>query len=112
MENSLLRPVDRTTEPTEPQGPPDETGIFSKPNNYKKVSKSKISLGSIAVPIDILELIYKLKNTGETNGDIVKRVILDWLNIKEDKKNLEHILRWKDKNYLVEKITRKRLIQP
>lgn len=57
----------------------------------------KIALTSIAVPIDVLELICKLKHQDETNGNVVKRIILDWLDLKEDKKNLESILSWKNK---------------
>ena len=29
--------------------------------------------------------------------ETLKRIILDWLNLREDEKNLEHILHWKDK---------------
>jgi hypothetical protein len=57
----------------------------------------KVSLGSIAVPVDVLELICKSKKMGETNGIVVKRIVLDWLDLKEEKKDLEELVKWKEK---------------
>lgn len=58
---------------------------------------NKVPLTSIAISIDTLEMMSKLKIRRETNDELVKRIVSNWLDLRDDKVNLEHLISWKDR---------------
>ena len=64
-------------------------GRHRKPN--------KVPLTSIAISVDTLEKISKLKIRRETYEDLIKRIVSNWQDLRDDKMNLEHFISWKDK---------------
>jgi hypothetical protein len=52
---------------------------------------------SIAISEDTSEIISKLKLRRETYDDLIKRIVSNWLDLRDDKLNLDHLLSWKDR---------------
>ena len=51
----------------------------------------------IAISEDTSEIISKLKLRRETYDDLIKRIVSNWLDLRDDKLNLDHLLSWKDR---------------
>ena len=57
----------------------------------------KVPMTSIAISEDTSEIISKLKLRRETYDDLIKRIVSNWLDLRDDKLNLDHLLSWKDR---------------
>ncbi|HEU4481621.1 MAG TPA: hypothetical protein VFR65_01075 [Nitrososphaeraceae archaeon] len=57
----------------------------------------KVPLTSIAISVDILETISRLKLRRETYDHLIKRLVAEWRDLKEYRLDMDQVLRLKDR---------------
>jgi len=63
----------------------------------RRRNPDKVPLTSIAISIEILETISKLKLRRETYDHLIKRLVVEWQDLKEYRLDMDQVLRLKDR---------------
>ena len=57
----------------------------------------KVPLTSIAISVDVLETISKLKLRRETYDHLIKRLVAEWQDLKDYRLDMDQVLKLKDR---------------
>jgi hypothetical protein len=63
----------------------------------RRRNPNKVALTSLAILVDVLETILKLKLRRETYDHLVKRLVAEWHDLKDYRLDMDQVLRLKDK---------------
>ena len=72
----------------------------------------KVPLTSIAISIEILETISKLKLRRETYDHLIKRLVAEWQDLKEYRLDMDQVIKLKDRQIsMLENELKEKLLQ-
>jgi len=66
----------------------------------RRRNPDKVPLTSIAISIEILEIISKLKLRRETYDHLIKRLVAEWQDLKEYRLDMDQVIKLKDRQIL------------
>jgi len=63
----------------------------------RRRNPDKVPLTSIAISVDVLETISKLKLRRETYDHLIKRLVAEWQDLKDYRLDMDQVLKLKDR---------------